>query len=565
VEAARTRTGRRSLALVALPVLLLAIVAATARAAAADPADGDDEGDAPEQVVGERLFQEPRFAQWFAAHAGDDANAPFGAGDPTVATLATPDGAIPGPFAGQAMSCRQCHLVDDALPIPGGGSRAYGDFARRSPIPPRPDGRTTAPRNSPALVGASVARQRGTPFVLHFDGEFPSTAALARGTLIGRNYGWLPSEQAQAIAHVAAVIRGDDGSGALARDAGGPYRRVLAGTDPTLPADVRLPKRFRLDVDRATDDQVLDAVARLIGAYVDGLAFAADDAGFSGSPYDRFLDENRLPRRPVSGEPTGVYVQRLRLLLAQLDAPALVEDGVDGTFRLHPQPFRFGATELEGLRVFLDPRGGNCVACHPPPAFTDFRAHDTGVTQLDYDRAHGDGAFRALAVPSATARRASPDAWLPASPRHPGAAEPFRALVAADAPGRTDLGLWNLLDNPDHDDPRLQRRLRRLVCATLGPDSRCRRLAPTRDALLERAIALFKTPTLRDLDHTGPYFHTGGVDTLDAVVAQYRQAAELQRAGLLRNGDRRLARIHLDDADAAALVAFLHALDEDYD
>ena len=555
-------SGRRRRGVAALALVVLALVAGAVRA---EDDDAGEEGEAPEQVVGKRLFEEPRFSQWFAAHARGDANAPFGDGDPTVATLATPDGAIAGPFAGQAMSCRQCHLVGDAAALPGGGSRAYGDFARRSPIPPRDDGRTTAPRNSPVLVGAGVARAHGTPFILHFDGEFPSTAALVRGTLTGRNYGWLPREQAQAVAHVAAVIRGDDGSGALARKGGGPYRRVLAGTDPTLPPELRLPKRFRIDVDRAGDAQVLDAVARLVAAYVDGLAFAADDGGFAGSPYDRFLAKNVLPRRPVSHEPTRVYVERLRLLLARLDGPAFVEDGIDGSFRLHAHPFRFGPAELEGLRVFLDPRRGNCVACHPPPAFTDFRAHDTGVAQLDYDRVHGAGAFAALPIPSATARLASPDAWLPASPRHPDAAEPFRDVVRAGAPGRTDLGLWNLLQNPDHDDPRLQRRLRRLVCAPLGPMSRCRRLAPTPDALLARAVALFKTPTLRDLGHSAPYLHTGAADTLDDVVAQYRQVATLQRAGLLRNGDRHLARIRLDDGDAAALVAYLRALDEDYD
>ena len=40
-------------------------------------------------------------------------------------------------------------------------------------------------------------------------------------TLTGRNYGWLPGESQLAVAHVARVIREDDGTGALAQTSGG--------------------------------------------------------------------------------------------------------------------------------------------------------------------------------------------------------------------------------------------------------------------------------------------------------------------------------------------------------
>jgi len=58
---------------------------------------------------------------------------------------------IPDPFAGQGINCRNCHLVDDVKDTPGGGNRSYADFARRSPVPARDDGRTVTPRNSPSL------------------------------------------------------------------------------------------------------------------------------------------------------------------------------------------------------------------------------------------------------------------------------------------------------------------------------------------------------------------------------------------------------------------------------
>src|SRR5262245_23601268 len=130
----------------------------------------EEEGDPAEVGIGERLFLETRFAQFFAANA-TGVNAPLAAGDPVVATVQTVAGSIPGPFAGQSINCRSCHFVDDLKDVPGGGNRSYADFARRSPVPGRDDGHVTTPRNSPSLVNASL--QRGRPFFLHFDGEFP--------------------------------------------------------------------------------------------------------------------------------------------------------------------------------------------------------------------------------------------------------------------------------------------------------------------------------------------------------------------------------------------------------
>jgi cytochrome c peroxidase len=536
--------------------LLLAVAVWAPGASSEDEADADP----PEVVVGERLFLETRFAQFFQAHAGGDVNAVLSTGDPVMATSETLEGPIAGPFAGQSMNCRACHLVDDAKATPGGDSRSYADFARHSPIPAREDGRTTTPRNSPSLVNAALPRPR--PFLLHFDGEFPNALALVRGTLTGRNYGWLPTESATAIAHVARVIRADDGTGALARDFGGSYRRVLGGTDPTLPRELVLPRRFRLDVDRASDEQIVTAVSRLIAAYVESLVFAQDDGAFVGSPYDRFLAKNHLPVKPDEHEPPRFYRARLRTFFPNLDAPEFVTDG-DGPFTLHAQPFVFGPLELEGLAVFFDPRRGNCASCHVPPTFTDFGLHNTGVAQVDYDRTHGAGAFAALPIPGLAARDADPDAFLPATPAHPGAGEPFRALVEALRPGRVDLGVWNIYRNPDFPDRRHQRGLDRLVCASLPDRNACAKLGPA--ARLDAAIALFKTPGLRDLGHSRPYLHTGSAVTLEDVARLYVEAAALARAGALRNGAAELRRMTIGEVDVAPLAAFLRALNEDYE
>ncbi|MBX3304235.1 MAG: hypothetical protein KF693_18640 [Nitrospira sp.] len=114
-----------------------------------------------------------------------------------VETVGTPIN--PGPFKGRSMNCRACHLVD-VLDAPRGGIRAYADFARRSPLPARADGKTVAVRNSPPPVSAVLNRPGGALF--HFDAEFSSMEGLVASTFTGRNFGWLPGERAQAIAHV---------------------------------------------------------------------------------------------------------------------------------------------------------------------------------------------------------------------------------------------------------------------------------------------------------------------------------------------------------------------------
>src|SRR5262249_12558193 len=534
-------------------LLLLLVLLGPAVARADDDEGGGEEADPPEVGIGERLFLGTRFAQFFPARPRGDVNAVLAQGDPVMDTLDRTAGRTPGPFPGGGMNCRARHLVDDVKAMPGGGNRSYADFARRSPIPAREDGRTMTPRNSPPLVNASLARPR--PFFLHFDGEFPSPVALVEGTLTGRNFGWLPDERGVAVAHIPAVIRGDDGTGQLASDNGGSYRRVLGGSDPSIPKELRLPKRLRIDVDRASDEQILRAVARLISAYVESVEFE------NASPYDRFLEKNGLPTEPREFESTADYLKRLRFLIGEHGDPEPITDA-DGAFQLHKQQFVFGADELEGLRIFLDRTRGTGVPCPPPPLSTDFGFHNTGVAKEEYDPLHGAGSFAALAIPDDAARKTDPDAFLPATPVHPAAREPFRSIPAVDTPGRTDLGVWNLLRNPDYPRRTYQRHLETMVCASQGPPSSCRR---SPDALLAASVALFKTPGLRDLGHSGPYLHNGSKDTLEDVVRFYVNASALARAGQLRNGARELRAMNIGTGDIVSLAAFLRSLNEDYE
>jgi len=522
-----------------------------------------------EQALGERLFRDPRFSQWFASHAGN-LNAPPTAADPTVDVVANAAGpALPSALAGTAVACSACHLVEqDALPD-GTRMRAYADFARTSPIPDRGDGALSTARNSPPLVDALVPRPG--PVFLHLDGQFLTAEELVAFTFTGRNLGWRPGEAEAAVHHLARVIRGDDGRLFQGPDPSGMgYAVAFLAEDSRILSRLRLPAAYRLDVFSASDTDVLAAVARVVAAYLRGLHYRRDGTGaYDASPYDVFLAKNALPRAPDAGETLMAYARRLRTAVESLNPAAWVTEA-DGHFSHHAQPFAFGPEELRGLEVFLaEPLApfrppaeggggvGNCLACHPPPDFTDHGFHNSGTSQLGYDAVHGTGAFLALAVPDLTARSVHPDAFLPPSASHPTAAGRFAALPEAADGARADLGLWNVFANPDVPAP--QTALLEVLCPELPATADC-----TAAALLTRTLARFKTAGLRDLDDSAPYLHDGSAPDVGAVLAQYQRVSDLQRAGALRNGDDRLAGVNLGPGDIPALEAFLHALAEDY-
>ena len=508
------------------------------------------EDDPPEVKIGERLFRETRFAQYYFATPAK--------ADPALKYTITMDAPLPGPYAHSTISCRACHMVDEFNSEQPPRMRSYTDFAHTSPVTQRSDGQAFSARNSMALVNIM---QHGEDSLFHFDGEFNSMQDLVRATLTGRNFGWLADETVQATRHIAQVIRRDDGTGELARDFGGRYARVLAGRDPKLPEALRLPKSYRIDVNKASDRQILDVAARLISAYVQSLSFAQDAQGrYSGSPYDRFLILNDLPRQPRHDETDRQYSLRLLAALNKLKQPKWIKAGAT-TFKTHKQEFAFGQTELAGLKRFFNMQNGaNCIACHPAPHFSDFSFHNTGLSQFSYDREHGFGEFNKLVIPSLKQRNAQAERYLPKTVRHPNAPEPFRQLVDIDHPGRTDLGLWNVFANPAMPAP--QDKLRKHLCR----QARQHNIQDCKDeVLLSLSLASFKTPLLRDLGHSEPYMHNGEFARLEEAVAFYLTSSVLAQQGKLRNAAPELKTMRLQPADFAPLVAFLRSLNEDYD
>src|SRR5262249_857692 len=78
------------------------------------------------------------------------------------------------------------------------------------------------------------------------------------------------------------------------------------------------------------------------------------------------------------------------------------------------------------------------------------------------------------------------------------------------------------------------------------------RFAVTKDP---RDWGSFKTPTLREIEHTAPYMHDGSLKTLEDVVEYYDKGGVKNR-----NLDDNIKPLKLTDAEKKDLVAFLKAL-----
>jgi hypothetical protein len=75
-----------------------------------------------------------------------------------------------------------------------------------------------------------------------------------------------------------------------------------------------------------------------------------------------------------------------------------------------------------------------------------------------------------------------------------------------------------------------------------------------------RANGAFKSPGIRNVELTGPYFHTGGAATLEQVVEFYARNGDVPDGGNLGPG---IGLIRLSQQDRTAIVEFLKALTDD--
>ena len=369
--------------------------------------------------------------------------------------------------------CADCHLFDEDPQ----GLRPFADFFNRSWI----SYRTQNPqrfelRNSPALF--DVAQQQR----LHYDGEFATLEALVTGTFTGRPMGWLPGEQEQALTQLQTIVLQDSG-----------YR-------------AQFKTAYGVALEKLNRPEVANYVARAVADFMRTLNSRMN------APYDQFVQLNGLATKPARGESAVTFAQRLLTRVSELEKTK--------TLKL---PRDFPAAALQGMKLFYS--SGNCVTCHAPPLFTDLSYHNLGISQVEYDQVHGDGAFAALEIPNA--------------PQRP--AERFRQFPTKGKPGEVDLGYWNFVN------------------VNTSP---LRHANESEEQLLARMMGAVKTPGLRHLAFTYPYMHNGAYTTLEDTVRELQRLSELARAGQVRAADDELKKILLSDADITLLVAFLNTLNE---
>jgi cytochrome c peroxidase len=272
---------------------------------------------------------------------------------------------------------------------------------------------------------------------------------------------------------------------------------------------------YSVSVDDLSRAEVIDLVAKAISAYIRPMRSERS------TPYDHFIAANKLDSAPIASESAGEFGDRMLARIAALEASRDIK-----------LPAGFDASALKGLKTFLTTSGassaGNCVACHAPPLFTDFSFHNIGISQSEYDQVHGEGTFAKLSVPAAgKAVRPSPQ---------------FRETPVTRKPGWADLGHWNFADLSK---------------------SPLKKANESDERFLQRMIGTFKTPSLRNLDFSPPYMHTGGFSTIESALAELMRLSEMARGGRVREADEGLAKIRISDADIATLAAFLKTLNED--
>jgi len=334
---------------------------------------------------------------------------------------------------------------------------------------------------------------------LHFDGEFSSLEGLVKGTLAGRPMGWLPGEEEQSFERIRGIILKDTGEGA---DSDSSYRALFKAA-------------YDIDTEQLGKSELIELAVKAISDYLRTLKTTRT------TPFDRFVQANALDVGPEGSEDPKHFGNSLLNRIAALEKKH--------TLLL---PNGFDALALKGMKVFFRTDGagsrGNCVTCHTPPLFTDLSFHNMGISQSEYDQVHGERSFATLEIPGA-ARLERPS-------------RQFRETPSLKKPGCADLGYWNFVDLKN---------------------SPLRRAGESDDRFLQRMIATFKTPTLRNLAFTYPYMHTGGFTTVESALSEIMRLSEMARAGQVRQADEELARIVIGEADISALVAFLTMLNED--
>jgi cytochrome c peroxidase len=217
------------------------------------------------------------------------------------------------------------------------------------------------------------------------------------------------------------------------------------------------------------------------------------------------------------------------------------------------------AQEQRGLAIFSSERA-KCVNCHKGSEFTA-----ASIRNVLGSRDDSDGPIENM-------------------------------LMGDHAPALYDNGFYNIGVTPTRQDVGVggndpagnplsfTRSFKNQLMGLFAPDSYTHSLDPclwkvvsgcstVRDPQFRDAVdGSFKTPTLRNIELTGPYFHNGGYATLEQVVDFYNRGGNSRRTasgdttGFDKNSsnlDSDVMALGLTDDEKTALVAFLKTLTDE--
>ena len=173
-----------------------------------------------------------------------------------------------------------------------------------------------------------------------------------------------------------------------------------------------------------------------------------------------------------------------------------------------PTSDKLSEQEILGLKLFVGK--GGCVSCHKGSNFSDWQFHSTGISQAGAnlppeDRGRADGILK----------------------------------VVRDEFNCTSE--WS-----DHGDK-----------ANCEVSDLASRIADTGSD--PTALGAFKTPSLRSVSLSAPYFHTGTLTTLDEVIDLYDRGGDA--SGFVGSVDENIRQLNLTDEEKQQLSAFLRALE----
>lgn len=476
--------------------------------------------------IGKRLFSDYRFAQEFYKESRGNVNHILKNGSIELEEININGKLYTSPFKGQTFSCASCHMSNELVINNDVFIRGHNDFSKLTKIPFRDDLKTHTLRNTSSLtgIGSKWAQNR----LAHYDGELADHADTVLGNFTGRNMGWKESEKSIALKNIVKVIREDDESSDISQKFYGSYQKLLLGIDPSIPEHFKLSKKNRIDVKKATDQQIINFVTNAVSSFMNTLDFKKDKNGdYIGSAYDKFLKLNNLPRSPQNGENIFRYAGKLRSALFNLKDIKFL-------------PGEFEKEEWKGLRVFFNLNNvneggrGMCLPCHVPPLFTDQSFHNIGISQIEYEKLHGEDSFKQLNIPTLNDRTN----------------EKFLDRAIASDKNKADLGVWNFYKRKAH----ITKYMNELFCRT---PQEC-----NEGAILDHLIAKVKVPTVRNLKNSAPYFHDGSANDVMETLIHYKVAAKMAQLGKLVNPSHQMRMIRLEDDDLIDLRAFLKALND---